>query len=468
MKHVADVTAGQRMLLKVVFQDHGIWTPPKLRMQSLKVTFVPPVARDRDRDGVDDKLERKHFRCDMTQPDTDGDGLSDFEETMLANSRPNLIDTDGDLLDDYKELLFSSDPNLTDSDRDGLTDAEEYALGSNPRDADTDGDSLSDLDELGWSDMLLRDTDRDGQPDAQDSELLELKRRVAQVKTLRRKPGQLAGIHAEALTHVDDADVSLKDFAAYLKAFNMNYVMVGLWSYGRGANWNLKRLARHLATLNGEGITVSLLVMRAGHTWDQLVPALAKHPNFQGLILDEPINIERFYGWADEVNRRAGRKIAMVNFSPTLCEKLSAGKDWRGEVAKAKRSGKFAQIWADPYGPHFVTKVLFHPDIDGILPYTYIGPRESASVRYTAEHAVQLNKLVAKLCLLSGKHFAYYNIGRFVSLPHRGAGGWRPAAESILSVLNPGGRIPEKFRQKSFQAPWNWRSYPKQEMRILR
>jgi hypothetical protein len=64
--------------------------------------------------------------------DTDGDGLSDAEETTLGTD-PSAIDTDGDSLTDREEVkVFLSDPRNPDSDGDGYLDGLEVKSGYNP------------------------------------------------------------------------------------------------------------------------------------------------------------------------------------------------------------------------------------------------------------------------------------------------------------------------------------------------
>jgi len=130
--------------------------------------------------------------------DSDGDGLTDYDERSGMRTAMNLIfytdpanpDTDGDGLDDGKEMgpvmeekrgIFESDhyyflfsypstdvlgrviSDSSDSDNDGLPDMEEYDFGSSGIDKDTDLDKLNDLEEKNEG-TLPRDpdTDRDG------------------------------------------------------------------------------------------------------------------------------------------------------------------------------------------------------------------------------------------------------------------------------------------------------------------
>jgi outer membrane protein OmpA-like peptidoglycan-associated protein len=105
---------------------------------------------------------------DVYEPDSDGDGLSDFEETEQFKAHPLQWDTDSDRLGDYYEVtVFRTRPSLADTDTDGLSDFEEiYHLGTNPLLFDTDGDGLSDREEVGLgTDPTLVDTDYDGLSD---------------------------------------------------------------------------------------------------------------------------------------------------------------------------------------------------------------------------------------------------------------------------------------------------------------
>jgi len=84
----------------------------------------------------------------LSNPDRDGDGLTDQAETRLLTN-PNNWDTDGDGLSDSYEINISlTDPRKPDGDGDGLTDRFEDRVGTDPRNPDTDGDSLTDGDEV--------------------------------------------------------------------------------------------------------------------------------------------------------------------------------------------------------------------------------------------------------------------------------------------------------------------------------
>jgi len=110
--------------------------------------------------------------------DTDGDGLSDYEEYQIG-SNPRLKDSDGDLLEDSIdpfpinfdqdadflsdkiEIDIGTDVNNSDSDMDGIKDGEEYygwgLLGfkTNPLEADCDRDFASDGSEMKFYTVTL-------------------------------------------------------------------------------------------------------------------------------------------------------------------------------------------------------------------------------------------------------------------------------------------------------------------------
>jgi hypothetical protein len=104
--------------------------------------------------------------------DTDGDGLSDFMEERVTQTRANDPDTDDDGRSDGDEFYEDgTDPHNPDTDDDGVTDGDEHTLGTDPHDDDTDNDGFTDGDEVAvGTDPLDDDSDDDGTADGDDEE----------------------------------------------------------------------------------------------------------------------------------------------------------------------------------------------------------------------------------------------------------------------------------------------------------
>jgi len=115
--------------------------------------------------------------------DSDGDGLSDDEETAIGLTQPDNPDSDGDGLGDGVEIKVGTDPTaqtvvggcepFVDTDRDALTDCEERLLGTDACTGDTDGDGLADpVEFLAGTDPLqpeeAKDSDGDGVKNLQE------------------------------------------------------------------------------------------------------------------------------------------------------------------------------------------------------------------------------------------------------------------------------------------------------------
>lgn len=130
-----------------------------LRSENSRIEFIGQqgATTDTDGDGLPDVLEQEGWLVRVTK-------LDGTVVERLVTSDPLLADTDGDGLSDYEEYLNSLDPRSPDTDADGLTDLEEVLFfGTDPTRADTDGDGLSDGQEVlqyGTS-PLLSDTDGD-------------------------------------------------------------------------------------------------------------------------------------------------------------------------------------------------------------------------------------------------------------------------------------------------------------------
>lgn len=134
-----------------------------------------PLKADTDEDGLYDAEELNIYKTNLLKKDTDEDGLLDFYEVNETGTSPLLIDTDGngvndgledldgDNLSNLQEQELKTDPQKNDTDFDKLSDGEEVAKGTAPLNADTDGDNLLDGEEEALSfNPLLKDTDGDG------------------------------------------------------------------------------------------------------------------------------------------------------------------------------------------------------------------------------------------------------------------------------------------------------------------
>ena len=127
--------------------------------------------RDVDSDGdlLTDRNETEVYFTDPHDADSDDDQLNDGYEVMLSATDPNLADTDGDGLDDGVEILVNlTDPLNFDTDGDLLSDGIEVLInGTNPLVMDTDADGLNDGIEVlvNLTDPLRPDTDADGLSD---------------------------------------------------------------------------------------------------------------------------------------------------------------------------------------------------------------------------------------------------------------------------------------------------------------
>ena len=106
----------------------------------------------------------------LSNTDSDGDGLSDWDEIHTHGTDPNNSDTDGDGLSDGAEVnTHGTDPLDTDSDDDGLSDGDEVNThNTDPLDADSDDDGLTDEAEVNThnTDPLDADSDDDGFSDS--------------------------------------------------------------------------------------------------------------------------------------------------------------------------------------------------------------------------------------------------------------------------------------------------------------
>jgi outer membrane protein OmpA-like peptidoglycan-associated protein len=95
---------------------------------SRKLMAVPgdPRNMDSDGDGISDYDELHVYGTDPLNPDTDGDGLTDYEEIFKYGTNPLHPDSDGDGLTDYEEIyIYGTDPLNPDTDSGGVSDGHE-------------------------------------------------------------------------------------------------------------------------------------------------------------------------------------------------------------------------------------------------------------------------------------------------------------------------------------------------------
>lgn len=97
-------------------------------------TTTPPVSNltDTDTDGLTDE-EETVLGTDINLTDTDGDGLTDYDEVKIYNTSAVKVDTDSDGLSDYEEIkIYKTDSTLVDTDGDTYNDGAEVKSGYDP------------------------------------------------------------------------------------------------------------------------------------------------------------------------------------------------------------------------------------------------------------------------------------------------------------------------------------------------
>ncbi len=114
-------------------------------------------------------LEENFYHTNSSNPDTDGDKLTDGGEVLGALSDPTKVDTDGDGMNDLDEFITHLNPRLADLyldyDNDNIVNIDEINIyHTDPFNNDTDYDFMNDGDEINvyHTDPLNNDTDNDG------------------------------------------------------------------------------------------------------------------------------------------------------------------------------------------------------------------------------------------------------------------------------------------------------------------
>jgi|GEM_PF-6233506 len=118
-------------------------------------------TKDSDGDGVTD-FEEKEDGTDPLKTDSDDDGVNDKDEKDNGTD-PLKSDTDDDTISDGEEKTNGTDPLKPDTDDDGVNDGEEKTDGTNPLKPDTDDDGVNDGEEkIDETNPLIPDSDGDG------------------------------------------------------------------------------------------------------------------------------------------------------------------------------------------------------------------------------------------------------------------------------------------------------------------
>lgn len=115
---------------------------PKLKNQNknTQLALVDLSQLDSDSDGLSDKKEQE-LGTNLYNTDSDSDGYSDLEE-VKSNHNPlvvesgNLMDDDGDGLTNEDERKYGTNPKNADSDYDGFPDGIEIVQGHDPKKTD--------------------------------------------------------------------------------------------------------------------------------------------------------------------------------------------------------------------------------------------------------------------------------------------------------------------------------------------
>ena len=104
--------------------------------EELFITATDPLKRDSDNNGITDDQE-----------DKDGDGVINIDE-VKHNASPFSPDTDFDDVLDGDEIKLGTKPDDMDTDKDGLTDGNEIKLGTDPLNPDTNDNGIKDGEEI--------------------------------------------------------------------------------------------------------------------------------------------------------------------------------------------------------------------------------------------------------------------------------------------------------------------------------
>ena len=144
--------------------ENGFEDSAEIKINNLCEKNMENLDVDRNDDDEDGVLNfsEELYHTDPKNPDTDGDGLSDYDEMAVTGTDPKLNDTDKNGVEDSKEdfdkdkisnydeiYVNKTDPNIADSDGDGFSDYDEiFTYKTSPTNRDSDADEANDFWEI--------------------------------------------------------------------------------------------------------------------------------------------------------------------------------------------------------------------------------------------------------------------------------------------------------------------------------
>ncbi len=172
------------------------------------------------------------YGTNATIPDTDGDGLLDGFERGLGTD-PTLWDTDGDSMADGWEYRYDLDPinqdGSYDYDSDGLNNSQEFVTDTDPKDEDVDDDLLEDGEEIYG--VLFRTNVTDGALSIDNYESQQGYKWIFYNSTTHKKY-QFNDQSAETWWVVSDDDASTQDNPRI-------YGDIIVWEDNQNGNWDI-------------------------------------------------------------------------------------------------------------------------------------------------------------------------------------------------------------------------------------
>lgn len=228
--NVGFVLGMNKVTVNVVFNDGTKSTESKwfCNYNENNMTNIAIDESDPDKDGLSNYLEEIYSTNPMLK-DTDGDGLTDYQELVDTGTNPFVIDTDNDGILDGRD----------DFDRDGIDTITEYEFGTNPLCIDTDFDELTDSEELYTynTDPLNKDTDNDDADDKweidndydpltpdtfqEKTEVIEGIGNIAEI-TVHTEDGSAITLNAEAVTDSPYINCAIPGYTGSAFDFNMD------------------------------------------------------------------------------------------------------------------------------------------------------------------------------------------------------------------------------------------------------